>query len=1078
MIKKLHWILFKGIFLSFWACFFLFVSEVSALASERADYKSSNQPFANVQSGKTLTLKGVVKDESGEALIGVNIIVKGTTHGTMTNENGVFELQNVPGNATLVISYIGMKTMEVSVKGQTRLNIVMEENANRLKEVVVTTGYQDIKKSRMTGAISTISAGDIKKLNVSSMDQVFAGTVSGVSAITSGKPGSTSSIHIRGVNSLTGNSSPIWIVDGMPLQGEVPDLGTTGGQITADLFQDGIGNISIDDIASITVLKDAAASAIYGARAANGVIVVKTKSGCVGQDRFNVNIYTGLTERPANTLPMMNTDQKILFERQMFNDTGSSSFGRVSWLLSRVNGGVLSRDEAEKEIEALRVNNTDWFKALYRVGYKYQVNASMSGGSKNTQYYNSISYLNEDGTEYNNNFKRLLASTKFSHDFTKNFSVSMQLAGTYRQNKSTASIINTLEYAVFANPYETPDGDDLSYDMRLSNIRPGFAWEHINAKREILNNTNSAKYIDLSLMTKLSWKIKDNLVFNSQAIMFGSANSTRTIEGENTYTNYLNNWVKSLYPDLLANQVQGSLNEGVSTANSYNWRNTLEYNLNLNDTHYFNAFLGQEISSQVSYASGVYFPIFDQLHRIAGHPELPEGIKTTDISWSRLGNTGRFESKLSSFFLNGSYSYKDRYVLSGSVRYDGSNIIGNNNQFTPLWNVSGKWNIDNESFFNPDGFVNNLSLRAGYGYTGSIDKNAFPFVTINLANHLEYDGMIVPSSFNYSNPNVKWQTKRDFNLALDMAMFNNALTLGVNFYNNFVFDLLDNKSLAYSSGRSNVKQNVANLVNKGVEVDLSFTPIRTRDFNWNIRANFAYNRSVITQTFYKSLSEINVVARADGNSYFVQGMPVGAWIGYRFADIDPLTGHTMVYDKEGKRFDMDRLENKTLGLKAPEPEFLGNFYAPYLGGLSTSINWKRFTLSTNFEYKFGNKLRSFSTYSSFNSSNRLINDAYRWRAPGDIATYPAISTESQAFAKYMFDFQLSDGSYIRNTFTSLAYNVPNEWLESLKLSYAKVSLTVNNLFTLSSYKGIDPTLMGSFSYPNTRNYNLSLSIGF
>lgn len=1027
----------------------------------------------NIAQQQKKKITGQIVDEEGEPVIGANIMEKGTTNGIVTDYDGNFAL-NVDDNAVLQITYIGYVSQDVSTVGKTTVDVVLAEDTQSLEEVVV-TGYQEVRRDRMTGSVSTIRSSDIKNLNIKSMDQVFSGTISGLSAITSGRPGEDARIQIRGINSLTGNTEPIWIIDGMPLQGETPNLTATGGDLSSSLFQSGIGNISPDDIESITVLKDAAASAIYGARAANGVIVVKTKSGQAGAPRYNITTHFGVNERPRNNIQMMNSEEKIKFEKETYYDH-ELTVGHVSEILRQVAKGVITQSEADKQIEALGNINTDWFSELYRPSLSLQINANMSGGSEKTQYYNSLNYLSDNGTEYNNVYKRFRFSTKLDHSFSSKLKFQTELAGTYRQDKRTAAAFDVLSYAMYANPYETPDGYDQSWDMSRSNLHDGYRWKTFNAKNEISNNTASSQFLDIALRVKLDWELTKSLNFSSQGIINGNSNNTRTIEGENTYTNFTRNWLNFIGDELSPEQVRGSLNEGVSQASSYTFRNTFEYKLNIDDTHYLDIFGGQEISDRVNYVSSNYSPIFDQQHRITGFPELPEGTDLKSINFTGLGRTGRFQSKLSSFFLNGNYSFQDRYVASGSVRYDGSDIIGNNNQFTPLWNVSGRWNLHNEKYFKSD-LLNALSLRAGYGFTGSIDKNAFPFVLTQFGSSITYDGATVPTSFQFANPNVRWQTKEDFNIGIETSFLKNRFNLSVNYYNNLVFDLLDQRSLPLSSGRPSVTENVADVLNKGWEIDMGANIFRNRDFSWNIRGSVAFNENIIKKTFYKGTEYLPSVGSGN-NSYFVQGYPVRGWFGYRFAEVDPISGHTMVYDNNGDLFDMDLLSNLTLGLEAPEPVFLGDFYPPIIGGFSNTLTWKRWVMTMSFEFKAGNHIQSFSTFRSLSTRNRHAADDNRWRAPGDIAAIPSISTSQRAYYTYMYDAMLEKGDYLRNTYTSLGYNVPPSLTKSLGFQSARVTFNINNLFTFTAYKGIDPALMGGIGYPNSRKYNLTLNIGF
>lgn len=1032
------------------------------------------------QSGKHITVSGKVIDEDKEPLTGVTIRVKGAPNkGAVTDINGVYSISEVPADGTLVVSFIGMETQEIAVKGRTTINITLKESSTTLGEVTVTTGYQEVKRERMTGAVATIDASQIRNLNVKSVDQILAGNIAGLSSVTTGRPGATASIHIRGVNSLTGNTDPIWIVDGMPLQGEKPSLMRSGGELNAELFQNGIGDISPDDIESITVLKDAAASAIYGARAANGVIVIKTKSGSAGKTTYNVTANFGISSRPERTVPMMNSEEKIQFEREMYADESFAYVGRASYLLDQVATGLMTEEQAEAEIARLKTINTNWFKELYRPAFSTQVSLSRSGGTEKTSHYTSANYLDQQGTELNNHLRRLRFSSKLSHSFSSRVKLDTQLSATYRDDKRSSAAFNTFRYALYANPYEDPEGYDLSWNMTRSRIHPGFRWTTLNAKREMEENYFTTRYLSASLLLRLDWKILDNLTFSSQGMVTGNSTHNRTVEGPGTYTNFQNNWLWSIVKDeIRPEQVQGSLDEGTSYSADYTWRNTLSYNLEYEDTHFLDLLLGQEITSDLTYTSYNYSPIFDQVHRIVGFPELSEGIDVKKINFQGLGGTGRYESKLSSFFLNATYSYRDRYVLSSSVRYDGSDIIGNNNQFVPLWNTSFRWNVSKEPFFKSD-FFDLLSLRLGYGYTGSIDKNAFPFVIMRIDKRYEFDGQIIPNGFTHANPNVRWQTKRDFNIGVETSMWKGRIRAGINYYNNFVFDLLDNRRLPYSSGRGTVKENVANLVNRGWEIDLSLTPVRSNKLIWSIRGNMAINTNIITSTRYKSLSEISAVESGDGSGhYFIEGSSVGAWYGYRFAGIDPTTGSTMVYNsKDNSLFNMDALQDQSRKVKAPVAEVLGEYYPPIVGGLSTDITYGRWVLTASFDYKMGHKIRSFSTFQSLGSGNRHILDKARWRAPGDIATVPTINNSRKAYNKYMLDAAIERGDYLRCTYLSLGYNLPRPLLDSMGLIFGRVTLSAQNLFTLSPYKGIDPTLLGNVSYPNSPVYNITLNLG-
>lgn len=1028
----------------------------------------------------TRHIRGIVKDNKGIPLPGATIKIKDTSIGTATDVAGEFRLTMPVNENTLEISFVGYKTIDVNVENRSEIEVKLELDQTEMEEVVV-TGYQTIRKERMTGATTTITANQIAGRGLQSMDEVLNSTISGLNMISSGRPGQDAQIQIRGVNSLTGSTEPMWIVDGMPLQGEIPNIQSGSTDLQATIFTTGIGNIAPDDIKSITVLKDAAATAIYGARAANGVIVVETKSGLVGKTRFNASVNIGVKERPVNNIDMMTTAQKIQFEREIAqeNFNYSTTGGRVTQILQKQKFGLIPEEDAEAEIARLANINTDWYKEIYRTAITQQYTFSMSGGSEKTQHYVSLNYLKEKGTEPNNKYDKLGMNIKLTHNPSRKIRITGGLAATMKNDRVTASKVNSLEYAMYANPYERPydeDGNyayDVTYDTQRSTIRDGLAWDSFNILRELNANTNSSRYLDAELSLKVEWEICKGLMFTTHGVYNANSNHNRVVEGAGTYTNFKNNWFTyngEITPDL----VKGSLREATGYSTGYTFRNTLQYSAEWKEKHFVTLFAGQEISSREAYNSYNYSPVFDEEHRIVGFPQM-EGIDGGKISFSALGNTGKSVSKLSSFFANASYSFMDRYILTGAIRYDGSDIIGNENQFTPLWNVGLRWNAHRENFMAAQSWVNLLSLRAGFGYTGSIDKNALPFVVMTLGQSVIYDGQSVPTSFSYPNPNVKWQTKQDMNVGLDLSLFDYRMELGVNYYYNITRDVLDRKALPYSTGRNEVTKNVADIYNNGWEIDLGLTLLKHKSLQWFAKFNIAINDNKVKKTYYKDESALPAATLSNAHQ-FVEDYPVNAWFGYRFAGVDPIDGMTLVYSGQGDA--TVNLDARGEMWPAPAVYYLGDQTPPVVGGFSTTLNWKQFIFTTNFEYKTGHLIKSFTSFRGLDGKNRHASDAYRWRQAGDISNIPQLFEGYRTAANYMFDSLLEKGNYLRCSYMTLGYNIPPRWLEKIGFSTARLSFTAKDLFTVSSYKGIDPALMGGFGYPNSRKYTVTLNVGF
>ena len=481
---------------------------------------------------KKVTIKGVVKDKKGELLPGVSVLLKGTVIGVATDVKGEFTLV-IPEQEKIMLmfTFIGMKTKTIEYKKQEKpIVVILEDNVTEMDEVVV-TGYQEIKKTRMTGSVEVVTSKDIANKGYTSIEDVLKGQMAGVAVMNlSGRPGAQATIRIRGINSLTGDTDPIWIIDGMPLSGDVPEISMGGTEFQETVLTSGIGNIPPDDIESITVLKDAAATAIYGSRAANGVIVVTTKRGAVGRSYINIQASYGLSEAPGNRLKMMNTKEKIAFERGIYEDfPGLNIGGRVYQLLKDVDNGKISKVEADAEIDRLSKINTNWFDEIFRVAQTQNYSISLSGGDERTQYYGSLSYLSQEGVMPNNKYESMGASIKLTHDFNRFLRVHFDVRSTLRNDRSSASPVNPLDYATYANPYERPydDNGNYVYDRSSystkSSIKDGYEYD-FNILEDLNNNTAKSRYLSNQVSLKLEFKIIEGLMLSSMGTFSNSNN--------------------------------------------------------------------------------------------------------------------------------------------------------------------------------------------------------------------------------------------------------------------------------------------------------------------------------------------------------------------------------------------------------------------------------------------------------------------------------------------------------------------------------------------------------------------------
>jgi TonB-linked SusC/RagA family outer membrane protein len=769
-------------------------------------------------------VSGKVVDSSDTPLPGVSVLLKGTYNGVASDLDGKFSIK-IPEreNIILVFSFVGMESQEVVYEGQKHIKVVMKDGASGLDEVVV-TGYQEINKERMTGSVETVTADKIVNKGYTTLVEAMKGGLAGVSMMNlSGRPGAAPQIRIRGINTLTGDAEPIWIVDGMPMQGDLPKIDQGGTAFTNSVLTNGIGNIPVDDIKSITVLKDAAATAIYGSRAANGVIVIETKRGRVGKSYINYSGSYSINEAPRNSLPMMNSAEKIQLEKSLYEDFGHRNDLRTKVFdLSRFKDrGLITEEEYKATIDRLSNTNTDWYDVIFRTAKTQTHNISLSGGSEKTQYYASLNYLDEQGIVPNNQLKRYGASVKLTNDFNEKLRVNLDLNFSYKKDQTTASIVNPLEYATFANPYERPYDDngnyvyDSSYDMTLSSFGQLVNQYDLNILKDLNENTKYSDYLNSGLNFSLEYELLDGLMFKSAAQLSSSWANTRTEMMPGSYTSEKTAWIKSAYGDF-NNEIPNSMNKGSLReqnvrALSYTFRNTLNYNKYIHEDHLVNVLVGNEIMDSENRSFYNLNPEYNPLYQIVGVPKLddfdPKALRVRD-----LGGTSFGESKAVSYFANGSYSYKDKYIAQASIRWDGVDIIGTNNRFTPLWNVSMKYNMHKEDFMSSVPWINQLSLRASYGFTGSIDRNARPFAVVEFTDgNRTYNGEFVPKKMIPANPSVKWQKKEDKSFGLSLSVLKNRINLNYSYYNNTLTDLLETVSTPPSTGRSEIRANVASL---------------------------------------------------------------------------------------------------------------------------------------------------------------------------------------------------------------------------------------------------------------------------
>ena len=597
------------------------------------------------QTIKAKIISGKVTDYRDNPLPGVTIQIKGTAVGTSTNSSGVYSLPIATSDAVLIFSFIGMKTQEIAVANKSEINVKMTEESSNLDEVVV-TGYQDIRRDRVTGSVTVITAKEIENNSFKSIDQILEGKVAGLySYTTSGAPGTRANIRIRGDNSISGNKEPLWVVDGLPLQGGVASINVVNaGNIQESILDHGIGNIAPTDIESITVLKDAAASAIYGARAANGVIVIKTKRGFEGKATFNYNGSFGMVEAPRIDLDFMNSSEKIDFEISLMKDFSRAwEGGLVGKIYDYYMQGRYTESQYREELDKLRKINTDWFDVIFRKAFSQSHFLSMRGGTEKTNYYASINYNGQSGILKSNSYDNLGASLEIRHKPAQNFEMNFKLNGNFRESKDHNSSIDPFKYAVFANPYEKPFNEDGSYaadftylgDNR-SSIHYGNIYDQFNILRELNETQNKTIASDLSARLGMNYQVMEGLSVDLNGSLTYSTNNTEAWAAPGTYTSYSNCFTSSAISGELPEKYNnGYLKEGSGRSTAFALRGLISYNNNKLENHAFSLVVGTELSGSKSYNNYHRSPEFNDYYRFIAFPDFP----SDDISYNDIKNS-------------------------------------------------------------------------------------------------------------------------------------------------------------------------------------------------------------------------------------------------------------------------------------------------------------------------------------------------------------------------------------------------------------------------------------------------------
>ena len=1064
-------------------------------------------------------ITGVVveADSNNDPLPGatVSVSVPGSKAqaGSVTDYEGRFKLEVGAKVTSFTVRYLGYQTEEVRlVDGQTHYNIQLKPNARTVNEVVV-TGYQKIDRRKLTAAVTKVDISTEKVGAVKSIDQALSGQIAGLAAVaSSGAPGAPVKIRIRGTASLNGSQEPLWVLDGMPLEGtDIPSMDDL--KDIDNIYQTSIAGINPADIDNITVLKDAAATAIYGARAANGVIVITTKRGREGQPA--VTYSAKLTYSPRTNLSRLNmltADEKVNLELELLkgNYTYREGKGGVAQILNALGetaaykaGGfsALSAD-AQNQINALRNINTNWNEILFRPVINQEHNISLAGGSERADYYTSLGYYDEMGTVRGVSNSRFNVTLKTNYRVNKMLKLGASMFANRRKQRSyltdTNGFTNPVYYSRLANPYFEPFAADGSYRYDTNIQGREDSSLDFNIFEERANTSNNRTDHSLMLILDAELKLSSSLKLTTQFGYQQDGYSLDRYAGENTYAMRKEKlFATYTYPDGKRTFLPtgGMHKQTEAHSSQWTWKAMAEYAHRFNKVHDLEVMAGTEVRRLKS--SSLYSAAYGYDARtLTTQPVL---FPTEDLGRQYPLHRETFqENAYVSWFATGSYTLMARYTLGASVRWDGSDVFGvaKKYRFLPLYSVSGLWRVSNEPFLRNSSaakWMDNLALRLSYGLQGNIDKNTSPYLigTFNRTTVLPGNVESVITAETAPNPNLRWEKTSNVNLGLDLSLLDNAINISADYYYRKSTDLIGTRMLPLETGFSSTIINWASMQNEGLEVALTTRNIRTKHFTWHTNLNLGFNSNrVLRETV------------AENSTYpGREGYPVGAIFAYRTAGLDS-DGYPLFLTNDGQKVTAQQLlklnshgaSTLTAEQQRAQYQYMGTIDPKVSGGFINTFDYKDWQLGVNFIFNLGMKVRVQPSYSPANydrglNTNRDI--LQRWTTSnisGAFATLMTSGTRAPEYIRYsefnlysMLDTWVRNNSYCRLQSLRLAYKLPKTWLSKVGIRTASLSAEARNLFVVASnYDNyLDPETMGNpFAQPLAKSFVFGLNVQF
>lgn len=948
----------------------------------------------------------VTSKDDNEPLIGVAVMQEGTTNGVTTDFDGNYTIEiRDTQNATLVFTYVGMKSQKHSVDASTAvLNVVMHADAEMMEEVVV-VAYGVRKKGTIAGSVSTVKADKVENVPAAGFDQALQGQTPGLTVLSnSGEPSKAATFQIRGTNSINSGTAPLFILDGVPISSS--DFNT----------------ISPSDIESVSVLKDASSTSIYGARAANGVVVITTKRG-TAMDKAKVVLRSqvGVSQLAGGNWTLMNTEERIRFEQELGIDAG-------------------------QDYDRLRLTDINWQEAVFNDRAMLQnYDLSISRATDKLNYFVSGSYFDQEGIAQGSSFRRYNLRANADVKASNWLKVGTNSMVSYEEVQQAEDGEYALYAPISASRFMLPYWNPYREDGSIASSKDGsWAGTSVNPIEWMENNPRlHKKYKALTVLYAEVQPI-EGLVVRSQ-LGLDYTHSTTDMKS---------------YPSFVGNNGIGMAGMATSDIMALTITNTANYRFTLKDVHSINLMLGQE---GVDYRSEG-FQLVTQGQNNDFLTNVSAGTRAS--SWANSASS----YSLLSFFMRGEYNYQDRYYAEIALRADASSRFGQSNRWATFGSVGLMWNLKREPFMQEYEWLTDARINLSTGTSGNSEIPYYDHLEL-VGGGANYMGTAGTAPISEGNPDLGWEQLWTTNLALHAGFFS-RINIDLEFYNKRTSNMLMYVPQSYSvNGFGSRWDNVGVMVNRGAELAVNADIIRTTDWTWNINANASYNYNEITE-LYNGITEYEM---AGTSTKLVVGHSYGEFYVNRYAGVNPANGDALWYTKEGELTTEYNEADKVLVGK--------NYMAPWQGGFGTSLTWKGLSISAQFSWvadrwMFNNDRffeESNGLYTVYNQSRRLLYD--RWKKPGDVTDIPRYGITPQMDSRF-----LEDASFLRLKNVTISYNFPQKWLEKTKfLTGARIYAQGQNLLTFTKFSGIDPESSSNVyaaQYPMSKQYTFGLELAF